>query len=427
MTKKSNYSIPTQLIYGKFETEKWNFANHIVPPMTLSSSFRLQSAERGAEAFSHFGQMDQPEAQYFYERMGEPNKDMLEETLAIAEGGECCLTFGSGMGAISAATGFALNESASEIISHKTIYGCSFSLFTNWYRKIGLKVNFCDLKDPESFLPFVNERTRILYLEAPANPTLDLLDLDAISKLVADINKTRRPGNRIITVMDNTFATPWGQRPMEHGIEVVVHSMTKNLSGFGACLGGAVITKKEHFASLSLYRKDYGGNLSPQTAWQILVYGIPSLGIRINKQTENAKIVAKFLEDHPKVERVYYPGLESFPQYDLAKRMLKDYKGKFMPGTLIFFHLKGIDLDAARDAGRKLMNSLADNAYCLTLAVSLGQLKTLIEHPGSMTHSAYSSEEQLNVGIHPGGIRLSLGIEESEDILKDLSTALDTL
>lgn len=424
MSKKNDYTKNTQLIYGNNESIQWNFSDHLVPPMTKSSTFRLHTAERGAKAFSQFGQADYDEQLYSYERFGEPNKNMLEENLAIAEGGESCITFASGMSAVHAATSFALNPNGNEIISHRTIYGCSYSLFTNLYKNLGIKVSFCDLTTPSSFLDLVTDKTRILYLEAPANPTLDLLDLDEISKLVKEINKIRNEENRIITVIDNTFATPWSQRPIEHGIEVVLHSLTKNISGFGTCLGGAVITKKDHYSSLALFRKDTGGSLSPNVAWQILVYGLPTLGLRITKQIATSMKVAKFLEDHPKVDKVLYPGLESFPQHDLAKRMLKDPNGNFAPGFLLYFTLKADSNEEAQDKGRILMNKIAKEAYCITLAVSLGQLKTLIEHPSSMTHSAYSTEEQIEIGIHPGGIRLAIGIEEPEDLIKDLEEAL---
>ena len=261
-------------------------------------------------------------------------------------------------------------------------------------------------------------------LSRPQTPTLELLDLEAISKLVKEINETRPEDKQIITVMDNTFATPFCQRPGNFGIDVVLHSLTKGLCGFGTEMGGAVVTDKKYRDDLIVFRKDFGGVLSPDTAWSILVYGLSTLPIRVKKQQENALAVAKYLEEHSAVEQVFYPGLPSFPQYDIAKRMLKDYDGNFAPGMMLYFVLKGDNLEDSKKRGEKMMDYVAENSYAVTLAVSLGQTRTLIEHPGSMTHAAYPAEEQLKIGIHPGGIRLALGIEEAGDIIKDLDAAL---
>jgi methionine-gamma-lyase len=266
-----------------------------------------------------------------------------------------------------------------------------------------------------------------VYLESPSNPTLDLLDLGEISKIVQEHNAKRSKDNQIITVIDNTFATPWCQRPIEHGINVVLHSLTKNLSGFGTELGGVVITKKDFFTDLFMMRKDCGGVMSPQTAWHIMVYGVSTLSLRLKKQQENAYEVANFLETHPKVEFVRYPGLKSFPQYELAQKMLRDPDGAFAPGAMLYFAVKGDSPAHSKERGGKLMNYVAENSYAMTLAVSLGQLKTLIEHPGSMTHASYSAEEQLKRGMHPGGIRLSIGVENPRDIITDLEHAFKTI
>jgi cystathionine beta-lyase/cystathionine gamma-synthase len=395
--------------------------------MTKSSAFRLDSASRGAAGFTAFGRLypDDPgyTPVYVYDRLGEPNNQMLQQTLATAEEKEIAVTFSTGMAAVSAAVLFLLDPGA-EVISHQTVYGCTYSLFKGWMPRFGYKVHFSDFKKPESFLELVNENTKVIYLESPANPTLDLLDLEAIIPLVAKLNEERPANKQIVTIMDNTFATPFCQRPGKFGVDIVVHSLTKGLCGFGTAMGGAVITQKKFRDQLMMFRKDFGGTLAPDSAWHVLTYGLSTLALRARKAQENAFEVARFLESHHEVEAVVYPGLESFPQYEIAQRMLRDYDGNFAPGMMLYFELKGDSAAHQKSRGEMMMNFIADNSYAVTLAVSLGQTRTLIEHPGSMTHSAYSAEEQIAAGMHPGGIRLALGLEHSEDIIKDLDQAL---
>jgi cystathionine beta-lyase/cystathionine gamma-synthase len=285
-------------------------------------------------------------------------------------------------------------------------------------------VHFCDLTDPKSFLPHVNDKTRLIFLESPVNPTLQLLDTQAIIKELKAINSKRSAENKIISVMDNTFSTPFCQRPARDGVDVVVHSLTKGLSGFGTDMGGAVITRREFQEPLVLFRKDFGGTLSPHPAWHILVYGLSTLSLRIPRQQENAMRIAKFLESQKLVERVSYPGLDSFPQKEIARRHLVDYEGNFAPGIIIYFTLGGSTPEESKRRGEEMMDYVATNAYAITLAVSLGQVRTLIEHPGSMTHAAYPADQQVKLGIDPGGIRLAVGIENPDDVIKDLTAAL---
>lgn len=418
-----NYSIPTRLIYGKSISDSWDYSHHVIPPVTTSSSFRLDSAGRGAQGFGEIGQIPQGEPIYIYDRMGEPNVDMLQDVLATAEEMESAVVFGSGMAAIHAALAFSL-QAGSEIISHCTVYGCSYSLMTNWLSRLGIKSHFCDLGDPESFIPHINDNTRVLFLESPVNPNLQLLDTEKIIAALKSINKKRSADRQIISIFDNTFATPFCQRPGKHGIDVVVHSLTKGLSGFGTDMGGAVITRREFRESLILFRKDFGSIISPLAAWRILVYGLSTLSLRVPRQQETAMKIATFLEKHPLVEKVNYPGLSSFPQYAVAQRQMRDYEGNFAPGFIVYFALKGKSPADSKLKGEKMMDYIAQNAYAITLAVSLGQVRTLIEHPGSMTHAAYPAEDQVKLGIDPGGIRLAVGIENANDIIKDLDAAL---
>ncbi len=425
---EKSYSIPTQLIYGQSLTGEWDYSHHVVPPISASSTFRLASARRGAEGFGAIGQLPDatsPNPIYVYDRMGDPNNDLLQHALAVAEQGEIAVTFSTGMAAVHAASCALLNP-GSEIISHSTVYGCTFSMFSRWLTQLGVKVHFVDFKDPQSFLPLVNENTRIVYLETPVNPNLELLDLGTICSEIKKLNASRAPEKQILSVVDNTFATPWSQRPLTLGADLVAHSLTKGISGFGVDMGGAVITRKEFFEPLAMFRKDFGGVLSPEPAWRILNFGLSTLSLRMPRQQENAMRVAEFLSSHPKIEKVSYPGLSTFPQYELAKKQMVDYQGNFAPGFMLYFVIKGNPAEA-KAGGERMMDFIAENAYSVTLAVSLGQLRTLIEHPGSMTHISYPAEEQVKRGIDPGGIRISIGVEDPADIIRDLEASLAAL
>ncbi len=421
------YSKETHLIYGKSHSTKWDYDHHVVPPITASATYRLDSAQRGAQGFIEFAnttdETKRKQPILIYDRLGEPNKDMLEENLAYAEGGECAVTFGCGMAAISAVFGV-LTKSGDQIIAHRTMYGCTFSLLRNWYPRYNIDVQLINLHDLRALEATINEHTRVVYFETPVNPTLTLIDIAEVAGLIRKINNSRPVDQHIYIVVDNTFSTPYCQRPIEHGAHFVVHSLTKGIGGFGTDMGGVVIGPEKWLDLLLLYRKDFGGVLSPKAAWPVLVYGLPTLSLRVKRQIETAMLVAEYLEQHPKVRSVSYPGLTSFPQYDLARRQMTNYDGEFAPGTLMYFTLKSDSPQQSRDKGETLINYIAEKAYAITLAVSLGHTRTLIEHPGSMTHSAIPAEEQVQRGMDPGGIRLSIGIESADDIIRDLEDAL---
>ncbi len=267
----------------------------------------------------------------------------------------------------------------------------------------------------------------MVYFETPVNPTLELIDIEAISKIVGVENKKRKKQNQISVVVDNTFATPFGQRPIELGADFVVHSLTKNIGGFGTDVGGAVVGPLWSRDRLLLYRKDFGAVLGTKNAWAALVYGLPTLATRLRRQQETACEVARFLSGHPKIESVNYPGLENSKQHALAKKQMRDFDGNFAPGSMIYFVVKGRTPEDSKRRGEKLINFLAKDAYTITLAVSLGNIRTLIEHPGSMTHAAIPAAEQLKNGIDPGGMRLSMGLEKVDDIIRDLREALNKI
>jgi len=411
------YKPTTRLVHGPGHSAKWDFSHHVTPPLSSSTTYRLDSARRGARGFTEFGRhvKDTGEAPvYIYDRLDEPTRSILEGELAEAEGGEACVTFASGMAAISAALTSELLP-GDEVIAHPVVYGCTHSLLSHWYQRLGIQVARLDLNDVAAVRAHVSERTRILYFESPTNPTLELIDVAALRALADEVNESRSPERRLLVYIDNTFATPFGQRPLQLGADVVLHSLTKNLGGFGTELGGAVICPRAMLPRLLLYRKDFGGILSSKAAWAILVYGLPTLALRLKRQQYTALKVASWLEEQPLVSRIVYPGLESFPQKDLARRQLVDFDGDFAPGNMIAF-----ELDPNRIEAEDFIDEIASSAYSVTLAVSLGHTKTLIEMPASMTHSSYADGSASAAR----SIRLSIGLESPGDIIHDLDAAL---
>lgn len=428
VTKKQavmSLSPRTQAIHGEFQSKSWEFSHHLIPPMTASTTFRLDSLQRGAEGFSTFGaqaESGETEPIWIYDRLEEPTTNMLESQLALLEKGECAIAFGSGMGAISS-TLMSLLKSGEKIVAHKTLYGCTYSLITNWLPRFAITNSLIDINDMKALqAQLVDPKTRVVYFESVSNPILEIADLEKITSLVKAANKKRDKDHQIYTVVDNTFATPWALRPLEWGIDFVIQSLTKNISGFGTEMGGAVIAPRSFEGMLKVARKDFGAILHPYSAWHILVYGISTQAIRFEQQQNTALKVAAFLEKHTKVQNVTYPGLKSHPQYKLAKKYLKSPEEKFAPGTMISFQLKG-DMTKCQ----RFVDDIAKNSYAITLAVSLGLTKTLIEVPGFMTHSAIPSEKRDISGIDPRAIRLSIGLENAQDVIHDLEQALKRL
>jgi cystathionine beta-lyase/cystathionine gamma-synthase len=423
------YSLKSFLVHGRYMTKRWDYDHHVVPPLSSSSTFRLSSAERGARGFQEFAQpggMDfQKPPIYIYERLDEPTRNMLEDRLACAEGGEIGVCFTSGMAAVWASLGI-LAGAGDEILCHQTVYGCTYSLLTNWLGRLGVETKFLDMTDPGSIDRAITPKTRIVFFETPVNPTLELIDIGGVCNRVQIANAKRGEDEQIQVVIDNTFATPVCQRPLEFGVDLVVHSLTKNICGFGTDIGGAVVTRKEFEGDLLMHRKDFGSPLSSKNAWNILVFGLPSLALRMQKETESAGEVARFLEGHPLVERVSYPGLPSHPQHELARRQMLDFDGDFAPANMVYFTFKG-DGESSGARAEKFVDILAHDAYTLTLAVSLGQIRTLVETPGAMTHAPLDPEARSRANIEAGGVRLSVGIEEVSDIIKDLESAFKGL
>ena len=427
---KEMYSPETRLIWGKSYTPAWDYSHHVIPPLSSSSTFRLSSTKRGAKGFVEFAhhvgdfEVHSKAPIYIYDRLGEPNKEMLEENLAMAEEGECAVTFATGMGAVSALCGILLG-SGSEIIAHHVVYGCTYSLFKNWLPRYRINVKWVNFNDPAALRKAITPNTRLLYFETPVNPTMELIDIARVVEIATEHNKHRKSVHRIYTAVDNTFASPFCQRPIKLGVDFVVESLTKGLCGFGTDMGGVVVGPRWSYDQLLLYRKDFGGVLPAKSAWPILVYGLPSLAVRFRQQMDTALQVAEFLERDKRIGEVAYPGLDSFSQRLLAHTQMHDYDGRFAPGTMLYFTPRAASPRERHRKAEKMVDYIANNAYSVTLAVSLGNIRTLIEHPGSMTHSSIPPEEQMKRGMDPGGIRLSVGLEKPEDIIDDLSVALD--
>ena len=423
---ETKYSMDTRIIYGKNISTKWDYSHHVTAPISSSTTFRLDSVERGAHGFERFANtkvFGEETPIFIYDRLGEPNKDLLEENLAYVENGEMAVTFATGMGAISAALGICVGA-GDEIIAHHTLYGCTISLLNNWYPRYNINVKYIDLTNADNLIGALTDKTKVVYFESPANPNLDIIDIEKIVKIISDFNSSRDEEHKVLSILDNTFSTPFCQRPIEFGVDFVVHSLTKGIGGFGTDMGGAVIGKRKYKDILLLYRKDFGAVLSPKSAWAILTYGLPTLSLRTRNQIQSAKKIANYLNVHPAIEFVNYPGLANYKYYEIAKKQMVDFNGEFSPGTLIYFVLKGKNPAASKENGRKFMDYIADKAYTMNLAVSLGHTRTLIEHPASMTHSVVPPEKLNERGIDAGGVRLAIGLENVDDIIKDLDEAL---
>ncbi len=368
-------------------------------PIYQTSTFIFENAEQGGKRFAL------EEEGYIYSRLGNPTTATLERKLALLEGAEAAVATSSGMGAITSAIWPFLKE-GDHIIAGQTLYGCTYAYLSHGISKFGVEVDFVDMSNPENVRKAMKENTRLVYLETPVNPTMLLSDIEAISKIAHENENT-------MVVVDNTFATPYIQRPLSLGADIVVHSATKYLNGHGDIIAGIVAGSAELMAQVRLVGlKDMTGSvMSPNDAF-LLMRGMKTLGVRMDRHVDNAMKVAEFLDNHPKVEVVHYPGLKSFPQYELAQKQMAK------PGGMLSFEVAG-----GVEAGRKIMNSVE---LC-SLAVSLGDTETLIEHPASMTHSTYSEEELAEAGIPQGLVRLSIGLEDVEDIIEDLRQALEKI
>lgn len=383
--------IESDVVHGGQHPDKYTGA--LSPPIYQTSTFVFRDADHGARLFKG------EEKGHIYTRISNPTIDILASKIALLESAEAGLVFASGLAAIFNVI-VSIVKSGERVVSDDTIYGGTYTLFKNVLPGLGIEVIFVDASDSEQVNAAIDERTKLLFIETPANPTLKIID---IARCVEAVRSKGIP-----LCVDNTFATPYLQRPIDVGADIVVHSATKYFGGHGDIIGGVAVGNKDFIKTLWKGAKDIGASISPFNAWLIL-RGLKTLAVRMDRHCANAQKVAEFLARHDKIENVYYPGLKSHPGYDIARRQMRGFGGMI-----------GFDVKGGKEAGKKIMNSVK---LC-TLAVSLGDVDTLIEHPGSMTHSGYSDDELIDSGINPGFVRISVGLEHADDIIEDLEQAL---
>ena len=385
-----------QIHAGKVE----NAAGSLCAPIYQTSTFAFSTVEQGGARFA--GQ----EGGYIYTRLGNPSLAAVEAKLASLEGGVAAMAAASGMGAISSALWSAV-VGGDEIVADETLYGCTYALLNHGMSKFGVKVTLTDLSDIENLKKNLTDKTKVVYFETPCNPTLKLLDIELIAKTAHAFN----PDIRVI--VDNTFCTPYLQQPLRWGADVVVHSATKYLNGHGDVIAGMVVGKEDFITQCRMFGlKDMtGAVMSPFDAF-LIARGLKTLDIRMERHCANARKVAEFFVNHPAVAKVYYPGLDSCPGHEIAEKQMR------LPGGMIAIELKA---DKATTAAA--LNKL----QLCTIAVSLGDAETLVEHPATMTHSTYTAEELAAAGISEGLVRVSVGLEDPEDIIDDFRSVLDAL
>ena len=367
----------------------------VVPPIFQTSTFAFRDVDHGASLFA--GAKDG----YIYSRMGNPTVEGLERAIAQLEGGHGSLACGSGMAAVHTAIA-AVVGAGDHIVCSDAVYGPTCSLIENVMSRFGVESTFVDTSDPEAVRAAMRPNTKMLFVETPGNPTLVVSDLAAMAEIAH--------AHDALLCVDNTFPSPILQRPFDLGADVVVHSLTKFLNGHADVVGGVIVLKdEERHGQFRKVLNHLGGVLPPMESF-LVHRGIKTLAVRMQRHCENGLRVARFLESHRAVDWVRYPGLESHPQHEIAKRQMKGF------GGLIAFELQG-----GLEAGKKLMNSVR---LCV-LAVSLGGVETLVQHPASMTHASMGAEARRRGGITDGLVRISVGIEDPDEIVADLAQGLD--
>lgn len=381
----------SKLIHAGADKDKLGSAT---VPIYQTSTFAFESADEGAKCFAG------ESGGFIYTRIGNPTIRALEKQVAILEGGYDGIATASGMGAVSTIY-MGLLSKGDHMISTDAVYGPSRGIMESYFAKFGVESTYISTSNIENIKNAIKPNTKVLFIETPTNPTIEITDIKACVEIAREHN--------LITVVDNTFSSPYLQRPIEMGVDVVFHSMTKFLNGHADIVAGMIVTRtKELYSILRPAMVGMGCNMDPHQAYMVL-RGIKTLAIRVERAQQNAIKVAEFLEKHPKVEWVKYPGLKSHPQFELAKKQMDG------PGAMISFEVKG-----GFNAGKTLMN----NVKLALLAVSLGGVETLIQHPASMTHSKMSKEAKLKANITDGLVRFAVGIEDVDDIIADLEQAL---
>lgn len=394
MKHNTNLSFESKCIHAGIE--EYEFGS-VVPPIYQTSTFKFKSAEHGASLFAG------EEKGHIYTRMSNPTIEAMENAIAQLEGGHKALGCASGMAAIHTTFASLLSQ-GDHVVCSSAVYGPTTTLLNSVLSKFGIETTFVDTSDSEKVAASVKPNTKVIYIETPGNPTLNISDI----RIIFEIARKQKA----LLVVDNTFMSPALQRPLELGADIVIHSMTKFLNGHADVVAGIIIVKDEEtYIKFRKTLNQIGGVIDPFNSF-LVHRGIKTLAIRMQRHCENATLIAEFLEKHPKVKYVTYPGLKSHPQYELG---LKQHNG---PGGMITFELAG-----GFEAGKTLMNSVK---LC-QLAVSLGGVETLIQHPASMTHFTMGPDARKAGGITEGLVRLSVGIENPNDIIADLESALKNI
>lgn len=382
--KESKIKFNTKTIHGGQSPDPAYGA--VMPPVYLTSTY-VQSTPGG-----HKG--------YEYSRTHNPTRAALENALASIEDGTRGLCFGSGMAAIDAV--LKLLSPGDEVISTNDLYGGSYRLFTKVFANYGIRFHFVDMQNPEHVAEKINEKTKLIWVETPTNPMMNIVDVQAITKLSRN--------NDILVVVDNTFASPYLQQPLKLGADIVMHSATKYLGGHSDVVLGALVVRDESLAEqLAFIQNASGAVCGPMDAFLVL-RGIKTLHVRMQRHCENGKAIAEFLSDHPKVKKVYWPGFENHPNHKVAQTQMKDF------GGMLSFVPKNDTLESA--------TSIVESLKVFTLAESLGGVESLAGHPASMTHASIPKEEREKSGVVDGLIRLSVGLEDIDDLIDDLKQAI---
>ncbi|MCK8044147.1 PLP-dependent aspartate aminotransferase family protein [Shewanella sp. 1CM18E] len=391
---QDKWQLATKVIHAGHER---NETGALVTPLCQSATFVFDNAQQGGARFAG------EEQGYIYTRLGNPTTAELERKIAALEGSEAAAATGSGMAAVSAALLANLN-CGDHLVASNAVYGCTFSLMSSLLAKFGIEVSLVNFSDKTAIIDAVRPNTKVIFCETPVNPHLDVYDLQMIAQIAKQHN--------LISIVDNTFMTPLLQQPIKHGIDIVIHSATKYLNGHGDVIAGVICASEQQMQVIKYeVLKDVGAVLSPHDAWLIL-RGLKTLDVRIERHCDNAEKVAEYLARHHKISKVYYPGLKSHPGHHLVGQQMR------RAGGVIAF-----ELNASFEQSLAFINHLS----LFSIAVSLGDAESLIQHPASMTHSPYTEEQRLAAGIKDNLLRISVGLESVEDIIQALEQGLERL
>ena len=383
----------TEVIHHGYDSK--DFLGSLSAPIFQTSTYTFESAEQGERRFAG------EEEGYIYSRLGNPTVNILEEKMALLENGEAALAFSSGMAAVSAVL-VKLTKANDHILCSKGIYGCTFGLLDMMNEKYQISSDFISMESEEEVEAAIQPNTTCIYIETPINPTMKIIDLEMVDRVARKYE--------IPVVVDNTFSSPYLQRPLDLGCDIVIHSATKYICGHGDVIAGIVVGKKDFISDVAMTtQKDIGGVISPFDAW-LLLRGLKTLPLRMDRHSSNAEKVVEKLKEHPKVKKVFYPFDPDNPDYHIAKKQMSQGAG------VISFEIDGDKAEA-----QALLNRLT----FMKIAVSLGDAETIIQHPATMTHAVIPEEERLKMGISNSLIRMSCGLENWEDIWEDLQASLN--